>query len=75
MERIAKIGIISLLIGVALLLLDLLFCLVALANMDSIGSKPEWQALTGGTIVAAAGFIGFSVITGLLYAIIKTTKN
>lgn len=74
MERIGKIAVMSLIIGVGLLLLDLLACFIALANMESIGSTPEWQMLVGGIIVCACGFLGISVLLGIFYAIVKSLE-
>jgi hypothetical protein len=75
MEKIGKIIMVSLIIGVGLLLVDLLACFVALSNMESIGNTSEWQTMVGGIIIAACACIGFSVILGIFYAIGKYLKN
>lgn len=74
MEKIGKIAVVCIIIGIGLLLLDLLACFMALANMESIGSLPEWQLMVGWIIVAAGGFLGISVLLGIFYAIVKSLE-
>ena len=75
MEKIGKIAVISLIVGVGLLLLDLLACFVALANMESIGSLPEYQMVVGGIIITACVCLAFSVLLGIFYAIGRYLEN
>ena len=74
MEKIGKIAMISLIVGVGLLLLGILAYFIVLANMESIGSLLEWQLMVGGILVGACGFLGISVLLGIFYAIVKSLE-
>ena len=73
--KIGKNAVIAFIIGFGLLLLDLLFCMIALSNMQQIGSTTEWKTLTSVTIIVACGFLGLSVILGIIYFVIRQLED
>lgn len=75
MEKIGKFALIALVIGVGLLLFEMMFCFVALANMETIGNSTEYQNFVGGVLMASMGLIAISVLLGIIYAIANILEN
>lgn len=75
MEKIGKVAIVSLIIGIGGLFFDLFACIIAITNMKQIGNTVGWQNLVSYITIGSCGFLGISVIFGIIYAICKSLEK